>query len=52
MICNQVVKGLKFLLDELKINHLDIKPDNVIVFEDYSCKLIDFGISGKKENTI
>ncbi|CAG8550682.1 11139_t:CDS:2 [Ambispora leptoticha] len=42
-----IVKGLKFLKDELRIIHRDVKPTNVLVNMQGEIKLCDFGVSGQ-----
>ncbi|KAI8801966.1 kinase-like domain-containing protein [Cladochytrium replicatum] len=42
-----MVKGLKFLKDELSIIHRDVKPTNVLMNSKGEVKLCDFGVSGQ-----
>lgn len=42
-----ILKGLNDLHKNGKV-HRDLKPDNVLLAEDYTAKLTDFGISGHK----
>ncbi|KAF9347840.1 MAP kinase kinase Wis1, partial [Mortierella sp. NVP85] len=42
-----MVKGLKFLKDELSIIHRDVKPTNVLINSKGQVKLCDFGVSGQ-----
>lgn len=46
-ITDSMVKGLKFLKDELSIIHRDVKPTNVLVNIQGEIKLCDFGVSGQ-----
>ena len=41
----KLVEGLMFLHEENKLAHLDIKPDNIIIKDDFSPAYIDFGDS-------
>ncbi|KAI0057958.1 kinase-like protein [Artomyces pyxidatus] len=47
-----MVKGLKFLKDELQIIHRDVKPTNVLVNKKGDIKLCDFGVSGQLEKSL
>ncbi|KND00450.1 STE/STE7 protein kinase [Spizellomyces punctatus DAOM BR117] len=47
-----MVKGLKFLKDELSIIHRDVKPTNVLVNTKGDVKLCDFGVSGQLEQSL
>ncbi|KAL7751845.1 MAP kinase kinase Wis1 [Sorochytrium milnesiophthora] len=42
-----IVSGLRFLKEELKIIHRDIKPTNVLANTKGEVKLCDFGVSGR-----
>ena len=44
-ILKQILEALNFLHNECHIMHRDIKPDNIILGNDYNIKLLDFGIS-------
>lgn len=39
----KLVEGLMFLHEENKLAHLDIKPDNIVIKDDFSPAYIDFG---------
>ena len=43
-VCWGLIKGLAYL-HELRIAHRDIKPDNLVVDEDFCLKIIDFDIA-------
>ena len=47
MIVNQVAQGLQYLHEQCihKIAHLDIKPQNILLDENFNAKLSDFGLS-------
>lgn len=51
-IALSMVKGLKFLKDELSIIHRDVKPTNVLVNTKGQIKLCDFGVSGQLEHSL
>lgn len=42
-----VVSGLKFLKDQLKVMHRDVKPSNILLSRRGEVKLCDFGVSGQ-----
>lgn len=47
-----MIKGLKFLKDELQIMHRDVKPTNVLINKKGEVKLCDFGVSGQLEKSL
>ncbi|ORY84149.1 kinase-like domain-containing protein [Leucosporidium creatinivorum] len=51
-VTNCVVKGLRFLKDELKIMHRDVKPTNVLINRKGAVKLCDFGVSGQLDRSL
>ncbi|KAL5631342.1 hypothetical protein ACGC1H_007010 [Rhizoctonia solani] len=51
-ITANMVRGLKFLKDELQIMHRDVKPTNVLVNMSGAIKLCDFGVSGQLERSL
>ena len=51
-ITASVVRGLRFLKDELQIIHRDVKPTNVLVNTQGQIKLCDFGVSGQLEKSL
>ncbi|KAI9481713.1 MAG: kinase-like domain-containing protein [Benjaminiella poitrasii] len=51
-IAISMVKGLKFLKDELSIIHRDVKPTNVLANLKGQVKLCDFGVSGQLEKSL
>ena len=44
-IFKQMLKGLIYLQEKKNILHRDIKPDNILLDENYNVKISDFGIS-------
>ena len=51
-IAGSMVRGLKFLKDDLQIIHRDVKPTNVLVNKKGQVKLCDFGVSGQLEKSL
>ncbi|KAE9411295.1 kinase-like protein [Gymnopus androsaceus JB14] len=51
-MAGSMVKGLKFLKDELGVIHRDVKPTNVLINFRGQIKLCDFGVSGQLEKSI
>ncbi|KAJ6499138.1 kinase-like protein [Mycena sanguinolenta] len=51
-IASNMVRGLKFLKDNLQIMHRDVKPTNVLANRKGEIKLCDFGVSGQLDNSI
>jgi len=45
-ICINIARGMTWLHHRNPpIIHFDLKPANILVFEDYNCKIADFGLS-------
>ena len=42
-LIKELLLNLQFLHDQNKLAHLDVKPDNVVITDDYKLSLIDFG---------
>jgi len=51
-ITASIVRGLRFLKDELQIIHRDVKPTNILVNTQGQIKLCDFGVSGQLEKSL
>lgn len=51
-ITARIVKGLRFLKDELQIIHRDVKPTNVLINGKGEVKMCDFGVSGQLEKSL
>ncbi|WRT70593.1 uncharacterized protein IL334_007591 [Kwoniella shivajii] len=51
-ITASMVRGLKYLKDELQIMHRDVKPTNVLINKKGEIKLCDFGVSGQLEKSL
>ncbi|KAH9941003.1 kinase-like protein [Amylocystis lapponica] len=51
-VTSSMVRGLKFLKDDLQIIHRDVKPTNVLVNRKGEIKLCDFGVSGQLEKSL
>ena len=44
-IAVKLVQALHFLHEEMRVIHLDVKPENIMLSENDELKLIDFGLS-------
>ena len=44
-LIKQIVKNLEFLHGQNQLAHLDLKPDNIVIKDDFTTALIDFGHS-------
>jgi len=44
---NQILNGLEYLHNTAKVAHLDLKPDNLLIGEDFKLKICDFDLSYK-----
>lgn len=51
-VTGSMVRGLKFLKDELSVMHRDVKPTNVLINRKGEVKLCDFGVSGQLERSL
>ncbi|GAA5911352.1 hypothetical protein JCM8208_005228 [Rhodotorula glutinis] len=51
-ITKSIVAGLKFLKDELRIMHRDVKPTNVLLNTAGQVRLCDFGVSGQLDRSL
>ncbi|KAK4048269.1 MAP kinase kinase Wis1 [Microbotryomycetes sp. JL221] len=51
-VTKSVVEGLKFLKDNLKIMHRDVKPTNILLNRKGQVKLCDFGVSGQLDRSL
>jgi len=51
-ITHGMVRGLRFLKDDLQIIHRDVKPTNVLMNRKGEVKLCDFGVSGQLEKSL
>lgn len=46
LLCAQLSEGIDFLHSQLKVAHMDIKPDNLVLARpQYTLKIIDFNLS-------
>src|SRR5690606_19425865 len=48
---SQLINGIEYLHMN-GIAHLDIKPDNLLLADDYQLKIIDFDLAYKKEDLL
>lgn len=46
------VEGLRFLKEELKMMHRDVKPTNILMNKQGMVKLCDFGVSGQLDRSL
>jgi len=44
-ICRRIAKGLKYLHEEKRIVHGNIKPSNILLDNSLTAKLSDFGLA-------
>lgn len=45
-VTREIIKAIKYLFEDLRVIHRDIKPDNIVLSRDYSTvMLIDFGLA-------
>jgi serine/threonine protein kinase len=42
-LCSKLIQMVDFMHNANGLAHLDLKPDNVIIKDDFSLALIDFG---------
>ncbi|EGR30696.1 protein kinase domain protein [Ichthyophthirius multifiliis] len=49
-ITAEIVLGLEYLHDKMKIIYRDLKPENILVSEDGHVKITDFGLGKKMDN--
>lgn len=47
-LCIEIANGIK-QLNEIEIYHRDIKPDNILMTEDYRCKIGDLGLMAYRD---